>query len=102
MRTELPDALRIAIEQGHVQVVDVREEQEYKSGHVPTAINIPLSTFADHYQELSSQQEVHVICQTGVRSAQAVAFLEEKGYPAISVEGGTKAWRGKLVKETTD
>ncbi|EIQ82573.1 UNVERIFIED_CONTAM: rhodanese-like domain-containing protein [Streptococcus canis] len=99
MQTESPETLRVAIDQGHVLVVDVREPEEYQKGHIPAAINMPLSTFSDHYQELEFEQEIHVICQTGVRSAQAVAFLEEKGFPAITVEGGMKAWKGNLNVE---
>lgn len=73
-------------------VVDVREPDEYASGHVPAARNIPLGTVREHATELQGLGTVHVICQSGRRSAQATEVLRAEGVDAVNVAGGTAAW----------
>ena len=75
-----------------VTIVDVREDDEFASGHAAGAINLPLSTFAEHFEEISKDAPVYVICQSGGRSARACDYLEGQGYDAINVEGGTSDW----------
>lgn len=78
-------------------IIDVREAYEYQMGHVPEAVNLPLSELGARFQELDATKEYHVICQSGARSAKACEFLSGKGYQVVNVLGGTSAWRGKLV-----
>jgi rhodanese-related sulfurtransferase len=73
-------------------VIDVRQPAEYALGHVPSAVSIPLSIVPLRHTELPRQQSVYVICQSGGRSAQACAWLQEQGYAAVNVLGGTSAW----------
>ncbi|MDJ1113134.1 rhodanese-like domain-containing protein [Microbacterium dauci] len=73
-------------------LIDVREPDEFASGHVPGARNIPLSTVPNYVDELRDLDDLHVICQAGVRSGRAVAFLEQQGVEATNVDGGTGAW----------
>ncbi|WP_251869465.1 rhodanese-like domain-containing protein [Enterococcus italicus] len=79
-----------------LKIIDVREKEEYDYGHVPTAVNLPLSELAESYPILEKDQEYFLICQTGSRSATACQFLGNKGYKAINVMGGTSAWMGQL------
>lgn len=62
---------------------------EYQLGHVPQAINLPLSTLTENYQQLDKNQPYYLICQMGSRSAQACAFLSQQGYQVTNVLGGT-------------
>lgn len=77
-------------------IVDVREVDEYASGHVPGAINIPLSEVQMRAQEFNRGDTVYVICQAGGRSLRACEFLaqqpELKGTQFVNVLGGTGAW----------
>ncbi len=79
-----------------LNIIDVREKEEYDYGHVPTAVNLPLSELAASYQTLEKGQEYFIICQTGGRSATACQFLGNQGYQVVNVMGGTSAWMGKL------
>ncbi|MGM8137826.1 rhodanese-like domain-containing protein [Enterococcus italicus] len=79
-----------------LNIIDVREKEEYDYGHVPTAVNLPLSELAESYPILEKDQEYFLICQTGSRSATACQFLGNKGYKVINVMGGTSAWMGQL------
>ncbi|MFD6326912.1 rhodanese-like domain-containing protein [Streptomyces sp. NPDC058442] len=73
-------------------VVDVRDSGEYRAGHVPGARSAPLPRLPLILSELSKDRRVHVICQSGGRSAQATSLLRDLGYDAHSVSGGTAAW----------
>ena len=73
-------------------VIDVREPDEFASGHVPGARNIPLASVTQHAKELRGVGEVNVICQSGHRSAQATEALRAAGVDAVDVPGGTSAW----------
>jgi hydroxyacylglutathione hydrolase len=74
-------------------VVDVREPWEYKQGHVPGAILMPLGKIASRVAELDPERPVAVICASGSRSQSAAALLGQKGFKTIyNVVGGTGAW----------
>jgi rhodanese-related sulfurtransferase len=89
-------ALAAATRDGAV-VVDVREAHEYVEGHVPCATLVPLSAIGRHARDLRRQahgnRPVYLICRTGVRSANAARILEVAGVDAVSVAGGTQAWK---------
>lgn len=75
------------------EVLDVREKSEFLSGHIPGAKNIPLSKITSYTKK--EKESVYVICQSGMRSRQAVKQLKNKGIDAINVRGGMSAWRGE-------
>ncbi|MEI5993100.1 rhodanese-like domain-containing protein [Candidatus Enterococcus mansonii] len=77
-----------------VEVIDVREKTEFSSGHIPGAKNIPLGKITSYTKKGSDP--VYVICQSGMRSRQAVKKLKNKGIEAINVKGGMSAWRGEV------
>lgn len=52
-----------------LSILDVREDYEFQMGHVPTAKNLPLSTFEVGYKQLSPQKKYYVIYQSGAPSA---------------------------------
>jgi rhodanese-related sulfurtransferase len=75
-------------------VVDVREPWEFKQGHVPGAILIPLGQLSSRLGELDPETPVAVICQSGSRSQSAAALLGQKGFKTVyNVSGGTSAWQ---------
>ncbi len=75
-------------------VVDVREPWEYKQGHVPGAVLMPLGQLASLVGKLDTEKPVAVICASGSRSQSAAALLGQKGFKTIyNVVGGTGAWK---------
>jgi len=74
-----------------VPLIDVRETHEFAAGHVPGAVNLPMSTIGEHLDELP-EGPFDVICQVGGRSGRVVEALEARGYDATNVEGGTGDW----------
>ena len=74
-------------------VVDVREPDEYVSGHIPGAILVPLSTVLENSSEFVSEDTVYVVCRSGGRSMQACELLHDNGIVnVINVAGGTMGW----------
>lgn len=87
--------LKAASDAGKVPIlVDVRNPDEFASGHAVGAINLPLPDLAQLMPKLEAYkgQTVYVICRSGARSATACKAMIPAGYQAINVEGGTLAW----------
>jgi rhodanese-related sulfurtransferase len=81
------------IDNGGVQVIDVRTPEEYAGGHVPGAVNIPHMAVLARQSELAKDKELVFICQVGQRSALACEFAAAAGFKDLyNVEGGTDAW----------
>ena len=78
---------------GGAAVVDVREDWEFREGHVPGAIPVPLGRLAHEVSTLPRDRRVLVICRSGHRSLAATDFLLARGFDgAASVAGGTLEW----------
>ena len=75
-----------------VPIIDVRQPDEYVSGHVPGAVLIPLADVPERVEDIPGDQPVYVICRSGARSARAVEFLLGQGLDATNIAGGTLAW----------
>lgn len=76
-------------------ILDVREPEEYETGFIEGAVNIPLRTLASSLASLPGREtETVVVDSTGHRSAIGMAALQMLGYQAArSLEGGIDAWR---------
>jgi rhodanese-related sulfurtransferase len=82
---------------GHAPpVIDVRTPGEYRAGHVPGAINIPLQEFEQRFGELSAYQDKEVVlyCESGMRASHGARWLESKGFEDLRfLDGHMSAWR---------
>ncbi|CAN5240621.1 MAG: thioredoxin [Nocardioides sp.] len=74
-------------------VLDVREPSEFAAGHVPGAVNVPLQQMPGALADLPVGERLHVICESGGRSRQAVSYLTAQGYDAVNISEGTSGWR---------
>ena len=77
---------------------DVRETDEYAAGHIPGAVNKPLSTFAQTQLPEDRNTPIYVHCLSGARSAKAVKYLQMQGYTNAKNIGGINAYKGKIEK----
>jgi phage shock protein E len=83
------------IQQGAV-IVDVRSENEFKSGHIKGAINIPLNTIQNKVRDLKKKgKPVITCCASGMRSGSAVAILKREGVEVYN-GGGWTSLKAKL------
>jgi phage shock protein E len=82
-----------------VTVVDVRTPQEFETGHVPGAINIPHDQMAARAAEVGAKDKpVLLYCQSGRRSRLAAAELARQGFTAVYDFGPISAWPGPVEK----
>lgn len=78
-------------------VLDVREDRELAVARYPMpVVHIPLGQLPTRWQELPSGVEIVCACRSGGRSAQAVAFLRQRGAQAVNLEGGILAWSARI------
>lgn len=98
------DGLEVVLN-GGAHLVDVRESDEYLSGHVPGAVSVPLSELVERVDECRDPRggTTYMICKVGGRSANACAHLAGLGIDVTNVSGGTMAWvmSGRDVVEGT-
>ncbi len=82
----------------NLNIIDVRERNEFSAGHIPESKNLPLSSLALNTKALSKDEVYHVICASGGRSTVATTLLNKFGYNVTNVEGGVAAWKGALIR----
>lgn len=76
-----------------VQLIDVRTPGEFKGRNIRQFKNIPLNTLSSNLNKLNKEQEVIVICQSGMRSSNACKILKKNGFTKVTnVRGGMSAW----------
>ncbi|RMF39275.1 MAG: MBL fold metallo-hydrolase, partial [Planctomycetota bacterium] len=75
-----------------VQVIDVRAEKEWKAGHIPGSLNIPLNDLEERLDEIPADQECVVHCEGGYRSSIAASLLQRAERHVWDLVGGFKAW----------
>lgn len=92
------EQLKTKLESGEkLNLVDVREQDEWEAGHIAEARLIPLSEIQDRVDEFSDDDgEVVIICRSGGRSAKACEFLQAQGLSVVNVKGGMLAWEGEV------
>ncbi|MDH5516788.1 MAG: metalloregulator ArsR/SmtB family transcription factor [Gammaproteobacteria bacterium] len=83
------------VKQGLVTVLDVRPAEEYAAGHVPGAVNIPLSELESHLEQFDSEHDIVAYCRGPhcILAFDAVAKLREKGLKAHRLEDGFPEWK---------
>lgn len=78
-------------------IIDVREQWEYESSHIPGAVLIPLAKLEAEYQKLDKNSKIVLVCRSGNRSNNAANFLISKSFSNIyNFEGGMQAWTGPI------
>jgi ArsR family transcriptional regulator len=89
------DELLRRAESGAVTVVDVRPEEEYRAGHIPGAVSIPLRDLEARISEIPRDTEIVAYCRGPycVMAIRAVELLRKKGYHATHLEEGIPEWR---------
>ena len=79
-----------------LNIIDVREDDEFEEGHVPGAVHIKLGELESRLGELEKGMDYQMICFSGSRSAMASRFLAQKGYHVTNVMGGMSSYGGEL------
>lgn len=84
------------LDAGSAPIIDVREPYEYKSGHIPGALNVPLNTFLRQPRQYVTTDTVLLVCAAGHRSTVASEMAASLGVKQVfNLRGGTNGWIAK-------
>jgi rhodanese-related sulfurtransferase len=97
MEAVAADELLRRIKSGEVTVLDVRPVLEYRAGHIPGALSIPVDELKARLKELPKNREVVAYCRGPycVMAIEAVELLRKKGFKAHRMEQGVIDWRAR-------
>jgi rhodanese-related sulfurtransferase len=73
-------------------ILDVREPEEFREGHIAGAKLVPLGTLQSNLGNLPKQREIVCVCASGSRSSSATRILASEGYQVLNMQGGMSAW----------
>ncbi len=90
---DMPVADWSELEQTDALLLDVREVDEFSRGHIPKAINLPLSQLRSRYRELPNARDIWVCCAVGQRAYFATRFLTQHGYRSRNLSGGYTTYK---------
>jgi rhodanese-related sulfurtransferase len=77
----------------HPVVVDVRQPDEYRGGHIAGAKLMPLGELGRKMKNLPANREIVCVCASGNRSHSATRTLIDAGYNVYNMKGGMLSWR---------
>lgn len=94
MNTITVKSLKQLLEQNaEVQLIDVREIDEFEAGHIEEAKNIPLSELDQHISDFNTEDDYIIICRSGNRSGMACDYLQQFDIKTTNVQGGMIEWK---------
>ncbi len=95
-RVDVEEGRRL-VDSGEARLIDVREPDEWESGHAPQATHVPLQTFlADPGQYVQPSEKIVFTCAVGQRSAVAAEMASAIGVEnAYNLEGGMVEWKNR-------
>ncbi len=96
------ETLRERVRTGAVTVLDVRPAEEYRAGHIPGALCVPIERLDQYLQSLPTEQEIVAYCRGPycVLAVEAVSKLKGKGFLAVRMEDGVQEWRAQGLPVT--
>ncbi|MCF8566257.1 rhodanese-like domain-containing protein [Alicyclobacillus tolerans] len=86
------DMKRMLFDYEDVQIVDVREVNEYREGHIEGSTLIPLGILPHRTDAIAKDKPVVVVCRSGNRSKEACEMLRQRGFNVMSLRGGLSSW----------
>jgi len=91
------DELLRRVRRGDVTILDVRPPEEYRAGHIPGALSVPLSDLQKRLRELPRNRDVVAYCRGPycVMAIEAVAVLRRRGFRAYRMADGVVEWRAR-------
>ena len=90
---DMPVADWLELDRTDALLLDVREPDEFARGHIPKAINVPLSQLRSRYAELPKDRDIWVCCAVGQRAYFAARLLNQHGYQSQNLSGGYTTYK---------
>lgn len=84
---------------GGAVLIDVRTPEEYASGHIEGACNVPVDAIGSISRTAADKQApLYAYCASGARSTRACQMLARMGYASVKNIGGISRWNGDVVR----
>ena len=82
-----------------INLIDIREPNEYDGGSINNSKNIPMRTLISNPEKyLEKDKTYYIMCHSGMRSARTANFLKKQGYDVVNVNGGISSYAGTKRK----
>jgi rhodanese-related sulfurtransferase len=88
-----PQQVKELLEQGEIELIDVREALEWEVGRIAGARHLPLGEISAQAETISREREVVFYCRSGARSAMATEAFSQAGWDAHNLAGGLLDWQ---------
>ena len=88
--------------EGGAMLLDVREPDEWTSGHAPGAVHIPMRDLPNRMSELDAGRSMVAMCRSGGRSRAVAEALIGNGFDVVNLAGGLRAWAAAGLPVETD
>ena len=92
------------LNKGKAAIIDIRDQKEYKAGHLLNAIHVPYDSLEARLPKIErlKSQPVIVVCDEGKRSRAAAALLRKSGFKQVySLDGGMTGWKSNGLPVTS-
>jgi rhodanese-related sulfurtransferase len=87
-----PQDVAKLLQNGDIQLVDVREPEEHEAGRIAGGRLVPLGELAAHAETISREEPIVFYCRSGSRSAMAAEAFRQAGFDAHNMAGGLLEW----------
>lgn len=93
-----PQQTKEKLDLGEVKVVDIRDEQSFELGHIPSSYHLSNGSITQFINDNEFDTPVVVCCYHGISSQQAAQYLIHQGFEEVySMDGGFEAWRANYT-----
>jgi rhodanese-related sulfurtransferase len=89
------EAARRALASNEAHAIDIRGDDEWRSGHIPGAHHIPEDELEERSDDFPTEGRIIIADEDGQRAADAASNLREAGHDAVALDGGMDSWRSE-------
>jgi rhodanese-related sulfurtransferase len=83
----------VAAEADRVVLLDVREPDEWRAGHIDGSLHVPMGSVGSQLESLDAATPIVAVCRSGRRSLQVAEALARRGFDVANLDGGLLAWQ---------
>jgi thiosulfate sulfurtransferase len=88
-----PHKAQEMVEEGSVNVIDIRDPGSYSAGHIPSAVSLNDINVKEYIESADKEKPLIVYCYHGITSRGAAEYLSQNGFKEVySMTGGFEAW----------
>ena len=88
-----PHKAQEMVEEGSVNVIDIRDPGSYSAGHIPSAVSLNDTNIKEFIESTDKEKPLIVYCYHGISSRGAAEYLSQNGFKEVySMTGGFEAW----------